>query len=140
MELVLDLNPLWQLDPGYNDWLVHPSVEFIPEGLNGYKWWLAVTPYRGKYGKPSDWEQPLLFCGEDNSNNPPQRWKFVGVVQERHPRGFNADPNLYYDGNKLWIIWKESGTYNTEEEKASTSIMGRWYDGKTFGPVKKNVR
>lgn len=133
-KLNINLDPLLQKDKGYGNYLVHPSVVYIPNGLAGKKWWMAVTPYPNF---DSRYEQPVLFCGKTNGSHPPIDWEFIGLIAEPHDVGFNSDPNLYFDGDKLWCFWKETKTENTDKLYNSHSIMARSYDGKAFGPIRK---
>lgn len=134
IKLNLDLAPLHTIDSEYGEYLVHPSVLYIPEGLSGKKWWLAVTPYPNYNSK---YEQPILFCGESNDIIPPINWEFIGVIAGPHKNGFNSDPNLFFDGKKIWCFWKETKTENTNEENNWHCIMRRSYDGHVFGEIKK---
>jgi hypothetical protein len=128
--LNLDLAPLHEIDVQYGDWLVHPCVRYIPEGINGHKWWMAVTPYPNSDSK---YEQPILFCGVGNDVFPPMKWNYVGIIAERHDLGYNADPNIFYADGKLWIVWKEHATENTKRN----CIMMCSYDGNSFSLPRK---
>lgn len=132
--LNLDLDEIHKVDPVYGHWLVHPCVRYIPEGFAGHKWWMVVTPYPNSN---SHYEQPVLYYGDGNEVEPPMNWKFVSIVQDPHENGFNSDPNLYYDGSRLWIFWKETKTENTLESANWHSIMARFFDGYSWGPVQK---
>jgi hypothetical protein len=129
-ELNLDIVLLNRINPEYGDWFVHPCVRFIPEGFAGHKWWMVVTPYPNS---SSIYENPILYCGDGETEIPPTDWKMVAVVQDTHPEGgYNADGNIYFDDQKLWIIWKENDTNNTQKESGYRVIMGCSYDGKSF--------
>lgn len=132
-ELNIDVKILNTIDDKYGDWLIHPCVRYISDGFAGHKWWMVVTPYPNY---DSRYENPLLYYGEGNENRPPQNWVFVSIVQGPYEKGYNADCNLHYDGDKLWIFWKESDTINTKAECGYKNMMGRYFDGKAFGPVK----
>lgn len=128
-ELEVDVLPLQCIDKGYGDWLIHPCVRYISEGFAGHKWWMVCTPYPN-YN--SHYENPVLYHGVGNGPKPPMKWQFVAVVQNSHERGYNADSNLYFDGRKLWITWKEAETPNTETKHGRKAIMGCCYDGICF--------
>ncbi|GEM_PF-889112 len=129
-ELNVDNIALNKINTGYGDWFVHPCVRYIEEGFAGHKWWMVVTPY--PYGN-SKYENPVLYYGNGNSSDVPDNWTMVGIVQDTHPEGgYNADGNLYFDGERLWIIWKENDTNNTCLESGNRTIMGCYYDGKSF--------
>ncbi len=132
-ELNIDVETLNTIDNKYGDWLIHPCVRYIPEGFAGHKWWMVVTPYPNYDSK---YENPLLYYGDSDDVTPPLNWNFVGIVQGPHESGYNADCNMHYDGEKLWIFWKESDTVNTRSESGYKNMMGRYFDGKEFGPTK----
>lgn len=103
----------YDLPEEYGDFAVHPCVRHIPEGVGGYDWWMALTPYQD-YDETK--ENILLYCGVSASaGKPPVTWKFVREVCGTHPRGFNSDPNLFFYRKKLWILWREWGTENLPE-------------------------
>jgi hypothetical protein len=115
----------------YGDFAVHPCVRFIKEGIGGYKWWLALSPYPNYDIKK---ENILLFHGiNEMDSEPPVEWKFVKEVCGTHKDGFNSDPNLYYDGESLWIVWRE---WETENLPAGVPIVctmcSKTKDGVTF--------
>lgn len=87
--------------------IVHPCVRYIPEGFRGHKWWMAYTPY---YSSNSAIENPHLCWGEENGNNPPLKWHVEDIVMEKFGRGYNSDPNLFYEDDKLYVYWRENDT------------------------------
>ena len=126
-ELQVDLTLLHKKSPKYGDWLIHPCVRYIPNGFAGHKWWMVCTPYPNFN---SSCENPVLFCGDGDSV--PTKWDFVAIVQDSHKQGYNADGCLYFDGEKLWILWKEAETDNTDALHGHKAIMGKSYDGNQF--------
>lgn len=130
VELDVDYKELNKINPNYGDWFIHPCVRYIPESFAGHQWWMVVTPYPKANSK---YENPVLYYGEGETEEPPKNWHMVAVVQDTHPEGgYNADGNIYYDGEKLWIIWKENDTNNVRKENGNRVIMGCSYDGKSF--------
>lgn len=129
-ELNVDTIVLNRINPHYGDWFVHPCVRYIPDGFAGHRWWMVVTPYPKSNSK---YENPILYFGEGNTEEVPDNWTMVGVVQDTHPEGgYNADGNILFYEGKLWIIWKENDTNNTKAESGYRVIMGCSYDGNTF--------
>lgn len=128
--LNIDLAPLHAIDKNYGNWLVHPCVRYIEEGLNEHKWWLVTTPYPNHN---SQYEQPVLFYGENNDTIPPLNWIYAGLVTNKHDMGYNADPNLFWWDGKLWIIWKEHQTENT----STNCIMISSFDGHELSTPRK---
>ena len=121
----------YTLPSEYGDFAIHPCVRYIPQGVGGHKWWMVVSPYPNY---DTDKENILLFHGAENSDKePPQRWIFVSEVCGTHPQGFNSDPNLYFDGKELWIIWREWETENLPKGCPICCIMcSRTSDGVNF--------
>ena len=132
--LCVDTRPLRKIDPLYGDFLIHPCIRYIPEGFAGHKWWMAVTPFPRMDDR---YENPVLYFGEGEGPEPPKKWRFVGIVQSAYEKGYNADCNLFFDGSLLWILWKETETPNTTPDSGYNCVMGRSFDGFSFGPVKK---
>lgn len=106
----------YELPAGYGDWAVHPCVRYIPEGLGRSCWWMALSPYPGF---DTTKENILLYKGENTKDSViPLKWTFVKEVSGSHSKGYNSDPNLYYDEDKkeLWVIWREWETKNVPDE------------------------
>lgn len=82
---------------------VHPSVIFFPNGWNGYKYWMAFTPYPGQ--NPA-YENPSIITSNDSIS-----WEvpsgLTNPLVPAPPTGFNADPELVYDfvDNKLRLYY-----------------------------------
>lgn len=87
--------------------IVHPCVRYIPEVFRGHKWWMVYTPY---YGANAAIENPLLCWGEENGNEAPTTWHVEEMVKNGYAKGYNSDPNLYYEDGKLFIYWRENDT------------------------------
>lgn len=45
--------------------LTHPKMIYIKDGWNGYRYWLAATPYFGVIGTNSEYENPHVFASND---------------------------------------------------------------------------
>jgi hypothetical protein len=101
---------------------VHPSVIFISTGFGGYKWWMAFTPFPNSDSKK---ENPSILVSEDGED-----W-FVppGVTNPlvNAPAGdgnFNRDPELVWDGTKLYLYYGAtvSGSLKTYRMESSNGI------------------
>lgn len=123
----------YKLPDEYEDFSVHPCIRYIPQGVGGFKWWMVLSPYKNY---DTSKENILLFHGDTKSNcNPPSNWIFVKEVCGRHPQGYNSDPNLFYDNNELWIIWREWETENLPKDCPTCCIMcSKTKDGVNFTP------
>jgi hypothetical protein len=93
--------------PTYEDSgvVVHPSVYYNPDGWNGHKYWMAMTPYPGTNNKI---ENPSILVSDDGDN-----WVVPdGLTNpiENAPTGqfdYNSDPNLILGpDNRLYCFWR----------------------------------
>ena len=103
----------WQTPDG-SGVVVHPSVQFFPQGFNGYRWWAAMTPYAGSDNQK---ENPCIMVSADGTNwtQPP------GVVNPLYPPqngGYNSDTHLIQgpDG-KLYLFFRDFSSTGTHTEK-----------------------
>lgn len=101
--------------------IVHPCVRYIPDGYEGHCWWMVYTPY---YGADSSLENPILCYAESNSPKPPKEWKVYCEVKGKPTKGYNSDPVLFYDKNKLYVFWREYGTESAEHFGHSVATFG----------------
>lgn len=119
----------------YFDDLIHPCVRFIPNGFGGHKWWMIASPYRGFN---SAIENPILYYGDSTDDDAvPTNWIAVGVMEETPKNGYNSDPSIYFDGEGLWVFWRENATPSCNENKIVRGTFGKYSkDGITFGTKK----
>lgn len=103
---------------------VHPSVVKFDEPWNGYRYWMAHTPYQG--GDDS-YEDPNVCASNDGIS-----WVVpAGLINPLDdapgsPR-YNSDTDLVYAQGKLWCFWRyrdtTAGAYS-ENMYVRTSING----------------
>lgn len=85
--------------------VVHPSVVFIPEGWNGWRYWMAYTPYPNA---DSQYENPCVVVSNDGEN-----WELpnngVNPIILKPALGYNADPHLVMSPNysKMYLVYRE---------------------------------
>ena len=88
--------------------VVHPSVIYFPDGWNGYKYWMAMTPYPGSDASK---ENPSILASNDGLNweEPPG---LTNPIEPAPASGHYADPNLIYnpDTDELWVYFSWAGT------------------------------
>lgn len=92
---------------------VHPSILNIPQGWNGYKYWMAITPlpYAANMSGDSTYENPTIYASNDLVS-----WVVpAGVtnpVIAKPSSGYYADPvlTLDLDGSTVWLTYKYSGS------------------------------
>jgi len=115
----------------YKNDCLHPCVRFIPSGFAGYNWWMVQSPY---YGRDSKLENPILYYSKDKTF--PLMWECIGVIRDTPLTGFNSDPTLFYEDNKLWIFWREYLTPLCKDLHVSKATVGvSTKDGINFSPV-----
>ena len=87
--------------------VTHPSVVFEKNGWNGYRYWMAYTPYPSSN---SAYENPCICA----SNNGVDFELPAGAPNPLFPApavGYNSDTHLYLsdDKSKLYLIWRARG-------------------------------
>lgn len=122
---------LYSLPKEYGDFAIHPCVRYIAQGVGGYKWWMVLSPYP-KYDIKK--ENILLFHGKNETGaEPPKEWVFVKEVCGTHTQGYNSDPNLFFDGESLWVVWREWGTENISiSVPYACTLCSKTKDGVSF--------
>lgn len=106
--------------------VTHPSVLFFPEGWNGFKYWMAATPYNGN---DDQIENPCLWQSQDGII-----WQVpVGLSNPLDPApgssvGYNSDTQLVIGpDNKLYLFWRTFATHEYIYVRTSS-------DGVTWTP------
>lgn len=114
----------------YHNDNIHPCVRYIP-GFAGHDWWMVTTPY---YNTDSSIENPILYYGDSGANGtPPTSWQGGTVVEPTPSNGYNSDGNLFYDGTKLWVIWRENYTADCTAHNVDRGVFARYTtNGTTF--------
>lgn len=115
----------------YKNDCLHPCVRHIPDGFAGYQWWMVQSPY---YGRDNKLENPILYYSKDKTF--PLNWEWLSIVRDTPLTGFNSDPNLFYEDNKLWIFWREFQTPLCNQLGVSMATVGfSTMDGVNFSPL-----
>jgi len=116
----------------YHNDCLHPCIRFIPSGFAGYNWWMIQSPY---YNRNNKIENPILYYSKDKTF--PLNWEFKSLICDTPIKGFNSDPSLFYEENKLWIFWRECLTPLCEKLKVSMATVGySTVDGVNFSELK----
>ena len=88
---------------------VHPDVLVLESPWNGYRYWMAMTPYPNTV---DTWENPSILASHDG-----ETWVVpAGLTNpiDSPTSGFYPDPCLVMVGNTLWCI------YASNKAKSST--------------------
>lgn len=116
----------------YKNDCLHPCIRFIPSGFLGYYWWMVQSPY---YGRNSALENPILYYSEDLEA--PTNWKPLAILSDTPLKGYNSDPNLYFEDGRLWVFWRECFTPLCDSFGALMATVGVWtQDGINFSEPK----
>ena len=91
---------------------VHPSLVYFEEPFNGWKYWMAFTPYANSN---KQLENPSIVVSNDGLN-----WQEPEEITnpiDPFPGGswYNSDPSLFYDGNKFILYYREMNDSGSQE-------------------------
>lgn len=129
--------------PGYpaGGQACHPSVLFFPESWNGYRYWMAMTPYPGG---SDDFEDPCIVVSQDGITwaVPPGLTNPIDDA-DGQPE-YNSDVDLKMGpNNTLYLFWRfrDDGAVGQEENLFySTSTDGvTWTPKVRFWQTNKTV-
>lgn len=112
----------------------HPSVLQIPGGLNGFTYWMAMTPYPGGN---DDHEDPNIVASNDGVTWVVPPGLVNPIDDQTGTPVFNSDVDLKLgpDGSTLYLFWRTYDVNDTGvEEKLfySTSADGASWAAKTL--------
>lgn len=84
---------------------VHPSVLYIKEGFNGFKYWMALTPYPNGN---DDFENPQLLVSKDgiNFSHFKSLKSYLAIPTDVSKGGHYSDVNLCYAKGQLEIYFR----------------------------------
>jgi len=82
---------------------VHPALLYFKAGWNGYRYWMAYTPYPGS---DSQYENPCVAASNDL-----QTWvaPAMNPLVQKPSNGYNADTHLFMspDGSRMYLAFRE---------------------------------
>ncbi|MFN3272762.1 MAG: hypothetical protein ACK40Y_09490 [Cloacibacterium caeni] len=125
--------------------LAHPSVIYIPEGINGYKYWCALTPYFGIINAQPDknaFENPHVFCSNDGLSWSEPKGAINPIDNANLGKYLNywSDTNLCYENGKLHLYYRgnyfdrnffgDKGVYARAVVERNSSDGIHWTDRK----------
>jgi hypothetical protein len=110
------MSDLIHLPVTYNS-MLHPDVLYVPEGWNGFEYWMACTPY------PEAVEDPHIFASHDGLT-----WVvpagLVNPIDLHTYDTYNSDPDLTLHDNVLYCVWRNAVPGKFEVMYASESVDG----------------
>ena len=110
---------------------VHPSVIYVKDRFNGFKYWMAITPYPNGN---DDYENPQILVSNDGVNftyfktlnsylDIPNDFKLGGHYSDVYNIWFsNYSTNLYHTSTKDWINFEPVSTCNFPQKPDNISI------------------
>ena len=110
---------------GEND-IVHPSLLFFDDGWNGWRYWMAYTPYNGA---DAQLENPSIAVSNDGTTWTTPAGLTNPVEASPAGAGYNADPCLCMapDGRTMLLVFKVNDATRQLVLRTST-------DGVTWTP------
>jgi len=113
-----------------NGYILHPSVVYIPEKFNGYKYWCAYTPMTNNQ---SMYENPCIVASSDGDNYVTPAGLTNPIFPYPGGTAFNSDTHLILspDRKSLILLYRTfaEGSPARHRLKISTST-----DGITWSP------
>lgn len=107
---------------------IHPKVLYFKDGWNGYKFWMAYTPYPASQ---TGAENPCIAVSQDGLNWSPAK-NLEEVLDSAPEVGYNSDTHLVYRADKDQLeCW-----YRAVDDPAHADCFKRRINtGKGWGPI-----
>lgn len=113
---------------GNNLSVIHPSVLDFGQQWNGYRWWMANTPY-----PPQDHENPCIYVSNDRVN-----WIFAPgapvPIDPTPPTGYNSDVELVRDDTGGLVCYYRHNVEGGVGTRSTIIYARQSPDGSTWGP------
>lgn len=121
--------PIKSFKSKYKNDVYHPCIRFIEKGFGGHQWWMVQTPF---YKSDDRIENPLLFYSDStvyNGRIVPKEWVLFDIVKDTpEGGGYNSDPYLYIENDKLIVLWREFKTLRVKKLGFCSAIFMVSYD------------
>jgi len=106
----------------YHNDCLHPCIRRMSDG----RYVMVQSPW---YKCQDGIENPILYISHD-----PMFWENGIVVADTPERGYNSDPNVFVEGNRIYVFWREVDTPLCEQLGVNCATVGVYTDdeGKTF--------
>jgi hypothetical protein len=97
---------------------IHPSVLDLGSAWNGYRYWMANTPYPGNN---DDYENPSIWASNDGVT-----WVVpAGLTNPVVPMPatlYNADAELYFESGTMYMIWRDASDSKIKQLRSTNGI------------------
>ena len=116
----------------------HPSILFFDSGWNGYRYWMAMTPY--PHARDSE-EDPNIIASNDGVTWSVPEGLSNPLDDEPGGRaGYNSDTNLAFADGTMFLTWRRVRNRQTVEFLMRTSTDGvHWTDTTLIATPKRNT-
>jgi len=109
----------------YHNDCLHPCIRYYKTPFAGFHYWLVQTPW---YLYNDKIENPILYKTNDLTD-----FGDGVVVCDSHGCGYNSDPAIFRDGDKLYVFWREYQTSLCNDLGCQKVTVGVYtHDGVTF--------
>ena len=109
----------------YHNDCLHPCIRYYETPFAGYHYWFVQTPW---YLYNDKIENPILYKTNDLAD-----FGDGVVVCDSHKCGYNSDPVIFKDGNKMYVFWREYQTPLCNDLGCQKATVGVYtLDGVTF--------
>lgn len=109
----------------YHNDCLHPCIRYYETPFAGYHYWLVQTPW---YFYDNNLENPILYKTNDIVDFGEGK-----VLCETHDFGYNSDPLIFREDDKLYVFWREYQTPLCDKLGCQKATVGVYtYDGITF--------
>lgn len=104
----------------------HPSVVYMPEGWNGYRWWMSESPYSPRHIAPytDRWELPCIHYSDDGLT-----WKSIAgnpiddiTADDIEKHNYLSDPHLAMKDGVLYCYYRLSLLENRQRKGNKTLL------------------
>ena len=105
---------------------IHPDVLFFPNGWNGYKYWMVMSPFPNGN---DDYENPSILASSDGSS-----WVvpsgLINPIDPTPTNGHNCDTDMIYNDetDELWVYYLEAGAGTSYLKRRRSSDGVNWED------------
>lgn len=110
----------------YHDDCLHPCIRKMDNSM-------CVMVQSPWYNFNDVTENPIMYMSKDR-----MKWHHGIELQPSPQCGYNSDPNVFVEGNRIYVFWREYATPQCKQLGVSCATFGKYTDdeGKTFSPIK----
>lgn len=101
----------------YHNDCLHPCIRY--DASTG-KYYMAQSP---DYGWNNKVENPMFYASDDY-----MQWHTGSLIADTPETGYNSDPNIYVEGDKVFFIWRECHTPLCDSLGCVNATVGGWIE------------